>query len=54
MSAAGVVPSDTDCEGGRDIVVRGFDGLKSPGDETGVLPAVSEGCCGFVADGSVL
>lgn len=30
------------------MVVRGFDGLKSPGDETGVLLAVSEGCCGCV------
>lgn len=30
------------------MVVRGFDGLKSPGDETGVLQAVSEGFCGCV------
>lgn len=30
------------------MVVRGFDGLKSPGDETGVLLVVSEGFCGSV------
>jgi hypothetical protein len=34
------------------MVVRGLDGLKSPGDATGVLLAVSEGFCGCVG-GSV-
>lgn len=37
---AGVVPSETGCEEGRDMVARAWKGLKSPGDETGVLLAV--------------
>lgn len=41
-AAAGVVPSETDCDGGRDMTARRLAGLKSPG-ETGVLLAVREG-----------
>lgn len=40
--AAGVAFSEADCEDGSDMVVRGFEGLKSPGDEIGVLLAVLE------------
>lgn len=39
------MPSDTDCEDGSDITARGLAGLKSPGDEIGVLLAVREGGC---------
>lgn len=41
-AAAGVVPSETDCDGGRDMTARRLAGLKSPG-ETGVLLAAREG-----------
>lgn len=43
------MPSEADCEEGRDMATRGLTGLNSPGDETGVLLAVREGGCKVLA-----
>lgn len=37
--------SEAGCDEGSDMVARGFAGLKSPGEETGVLLAVRAGGC---------
>lgn len=42
--------SEVDWEDGRDMAVRGFAGLKSPGDETGVLFVVLEGGCRLLVE----
>lgn len=42
---AGVVFSEFEWEEGSDMAARGLAGLKSPGEETGVLLAVLEGGC---------
>lgn len=43
------MPSEADCEDGRDMAARGWIGLNSPGDEIGVLVAVREGGCRVLA-----
>lgn len=42
--------SEADWEDGRDMAARGWTGLKSPGDETGVLFVVLEGGCRLLVD----
>lgn len=39
------MPSEADCEDGREVAARGCTGLNRPGEETGVLFAVREGGC---------
>lgn len=50
-----MVFSETELDDGSDMAARGLTGLKSPGEDTGVLLAVREGACRvFIWDGVVV